>query len=73
MKFNVYNRFQLEVRREHGAWVAYRLAPGKRTRAADIVIPPGIDPDVLAAYLDDLLHELAGPASGSSCSRKGDG
>lgn len=32
MKFNVYNRLQLEVRRKHDAWVAYRISPGKRAR-----------------------------------------
>ena len=31
MKFDVYGRFQIEVRREGDRWVAYRSALGKRT------------------------------------------
>jgi hypothetical protein len=61
MKFDVYGRFQLEVLREKEAWTVYRLAPGTRERDTDVVIPPSLEPDELAAYLDDLFHELARP------------
>lgn len=60
MKFDVYGRFQLEVVREKGQWVVYRLGIGKRARA-DFVIPPWVAPGEIATYLDDLLHESAGP------------
>ena len=61
MKFDIYGRFQLEVLRENDAWGVYRLAPGTRERDTDLVIPASVEPDELAAYLDDLFHELARP------------
>jgi hypothetical protein len=60
MKFDVYGRFQLEVVREKDQWAVYRLGPGKRA-PADLVIPSWVAPSEIATYLDDLLHELAGP------------
>lgn len=60
MKFNIYGRFQLDILREHDAWVVYRAASGKRVALNDIVIPPEVPGKELAIYLDDLFHELAG-------------
>jgi hypothetical protein len=60
MKFDVYGRFQLEVVREKDQWVAYRLGLGKRA-LADLAIPSSVAPSEVETYLDDLLHELAGP------------
>ena len=61
MKFDVYGRFQLEVVREGDAWQVYRLTPGKRVRAHDIVIPADVLASEAATFLDDLFHELAEP------------
>lgn len=61
MKFNIYGRFQLDVRRENDAWEAYRLEPGKRAKVDDLIIPPTLNADEIATYLDDIYHELAGP------------
>lgn len=61
MKFNIYGRFQLDVRRENDGWEVYHLEPGKRARVNDLVIPPTLDADDIATYLDDIFHELAGP------------
>lgn len=62
MRFDVYGRFQLEVRREAGQWVAYRLALGKRARVVNLAIPEEIQsPQEIARYLDDLYHEAARP------------
>ena len=61
MRFNIYGRFQLEVRREQESWVAYRLTPGKRVLEDELVIPADVDASELAVYLDDIFHELAGP------------
>ena len=47
--------------REKEAWVVFRLVPGKRVRAADLVIPSEIRAGELATYLDDVFHELAQP------------
>jgi hypothetical protein len=61
MRLNIYGRFQLEVRRENESWGVYRLAPGKRVKVDDVVIPSTFDADEVVTYLDDLFHELAGP------------
>ncbi|WLI88868.1 hypothetical protein Q4S45_19520 [Massilia sp. R2A-15] len=61
MKFNIYGRFQLEVRRANDSWEAYRLEGGKRRSVDDFVIPSTFDEAEIATYLDDLYHELSGP------------
>jgi hypothetical protein len=66
MKFDVYGRFQIEVCREAGHWVAYRIALGKRTRI-NVVIPQEIQKsEEIARYLDDLYHEVARPGQSVS-------
>jgi hypothetical protein len=60
MKFDIYGRFQVEVRRENDAWVAYRAELGKRSRLNDVVIPYDLDADDVGTYLDDVFHEFAG-------------
>jgi hypothetical protein len=59
MRFNIYGRFQVDVRREHGAWVVYRAELGKRTPLTDVVIPPALEEHDIAIYLDDVFHEYA--------------
>lgn len=62
MKFDIYGRFQLEVRREAGQWVAYRISFGKRARIDTFAIPGEMQtPQEIARYLDDLYHEAARP------------
>lgn len=66
MKFDVYGRFQIEVRQEAGDWVAYRIALGKRMRL-NIAIPREIQKsEEIARYLDDLFHEAARPGQSVS-------
>ncbi len=60
MRFNIYGRFRLEVRREQGRWMAYRLTSGTRVPEDELVIPAELAEDELALYLDDIFHELAG-------------
>ena len=60
MRFDVYGRFQLEVLREKGQWVVYKLGPGTQVRS-DFVIPSSVAAREVGTYLDDLLHELSGP------------
>jgi hypothetical protein len=60
MKFNIYDRFQVDVRREDGSWVVYRAEMGKRAKLHDVVIPSDIEADNIAIYLDDIFHESAG-------------
>jgi len=60
MKFDVYGRFQIEVRREDDSWVAYQIALGKRTKITSFAIPQEIQTSAeIARYLDDLYHEAA--------------
>ena len=59
MRFNIYGRFQVDVRREHDAWAVYRAESGTRVPVDDVVIPPDVPADDLATYLDDVFHEYA--------------
>jgi hypothetical protein len=60
MKFNIYGRFQVDVRRENDTWVVYRAELGKRTRLNDVIIPPDVAAQEIATWLDDVFHEYAG-------------
>jgi hypothetical protein len=60
MRFNIYGRFQLEVRRENDSWEVYRLEPGRRAKVNDLIIPSSLNSDEIATYLDDIFHELSG-------------
>jgi hypothetical protein len=60
MRFDIYGRFQVEVRRENEAWVAYRAESGKRATLHDVVIPSDLEGDEIGTYLDDVFHEFAG-------------
>jgi len=60
MKFDIYNRFHIEILRQHDAWIACRTEHGMRVPVDDLVIPPDLEPHELATYLDDIYHELAG-------------
>ena len=61
MRFDVYGRFRLEIVREDERWLIYRLDLGKRRPMTDFVIPSDLGPEEIATYLDDMLHEEAGP------------
>ncbi|ARP96306.1 DUF7661 family protein [Bordetella genomosp. 13] len=61
MKFDVYGRFALEVLHTTRGWEVYRLTDGKHVRADDIIIPADMAVGDIAAYLDDLLHEISRP------------
>jgi hypothetical protein len=60
MKFNVYGRFQVDVRRENETWAVYRAELGKRARLNDVIIPPDVTAQEIAIWLDDVFHEYAG-------------
>jgi hypothetical protein len=60
MKFDIYGRFQVEVRRENGEWIVNRAELGKRTRLNDVIIPPDVAAQEIATWLDDVFHEYAG-------------
>jgi hypothetical protein len=60
MRFNIYGRFQVVVRRENDSWEVYRVEPGKHAALHDVVIPPTLQTEEVATYLDDIFHELSG-------------
>jgi hypothetical protein len=60
MKFNIYGRFQVDVRRESETWIVYRAELGKRTKLHDVIVPPDLAAEEIATYLDDVFHEYAG-------------
>jgi hypothetical protein len=60
MKFDIYGRFQVEVRRENAAWIVYRSELGKRSMLNDVMIPSDLAAEEIATYLDDVFHEYAG-------------
>ena len=61
MRFDIYRRLQLDIVREAGQWAVYQSVAGKRVRADEIVIPADVTEEELAAYLDDLYHEMWRP------------
>ena len=60
MKFDIYGRYVLEVVREHGGWVVYRVTNERRRREPNLIVPDDMTEDRIATYLDDMLHEAAG-------------
>ncbi len=59
MKFDIYGRFQLEVKRENDMWVVYRIGEGKRSKSSEIFIPQDVPENELAVFLDDIFHEFS--------------
>jgi hypothetical protein len=59
MRFNIYGRFQVEVRREDDSWMVYRSELGKRILLNDVIVPRDLGVDDLVTYLDDIFHEFA--------------
>ncbi len=61
MIFDIYGRFKLDIERMDKVWLVYRIENGKRRSDPNIVIPATIAENDIIEYLDDLLHEFAGP------------
>jgi hypothetical protein len=61
MRFSIYGRYEVDIERRAGRWVAFRRGPGTRREDRAIVVPADLHEDDLATYLDDLLHEEAVP------------
>ena len=61
MKFDVYDRFQLEVQRENDSWIVYRIELGRRVKLNDLIIPQELATEEIATFLDDIFHELCSP------------
>lgn len=63
MRFDVYGRFALDVRREGGRWVVYYVGEGKRRLAADVVVPAESRESEIAGHIEALFHEFARPGT----------
>jgi hypothetical protein len=61
VKFNIYNRFVLDIVRKDEAWQMFMLDSGKRIRVNDFAIPSWIDESGLPQFLDDIYHEMGEP------------
>jgi hypothetical protein len=51
----------LEVVKEKGVWVAYRIGLGTRVREHALAFPEVAEASELATYIDDVFHELSRP------------
>jgi len=58
MKFNIYGRSQLEVRRENDVWEVVRQEPAPMG-LIDPFISSVLETEDVATYLDELVGELA--------------
>jgi hypothetical protein len=58
MKFNIYGRRKLEVRRENDAWEVYG-AP-ESSPVVEPFISSVLETEDSATYIDDIYYELAG-------------
>lgn len=63
MKFDIYGKFQLQIQREDNKWRAYKIGNGLRVPVHNLIIPPEVPPEELAAFLDDFYHEAATPGT----------
>lgn len=61
MRYDVYGRFRIEVRREGDRWVAYRLGEGVRRLDPDVQLPPETSAEEVRRALEDVFHEFASP------------
>lgn len=61
MRFDIYGRFQLEVRRDNDSWEVYRHELGKRAKVVDVVVPSALAAGEIATWLDDIYHEFSAP------------
>jgi hypothetical protein len=60
LRFDVFGR-RIDVQATSEGWSAYVLGNDGKSRPANIAIPPGLNADGIAQYLDDLFHEAATP------------
>jgi len=63
MKFDIYGKFQLLIRREEQKWRVYKIGNGLQMPVHDLIIPSEVLPEDLALFLDDFYHEAATPGT----------
>lgn len=60
LRFDVFGR-RMAVRDDGRGWRVYVLGTEGKRRAADVVIPPGLEADAIGTWLADVFHEAATP------------
>jgi hypothetical protein len=58
LRFDIWQRYILEVRREQHQWVAYEVGEGKFRLRPDVLLPVDAAPDDLDMHLGDVLSHL---------------
>lgn len=61
MKFNIYNRFVLEIIRKEKRWIAFRIGEGVKVPESNLIIPQDLEESELITFVEDIFHELAQP------------
>lgn len=60
LRFDIWRRYVLEVRRERHRWVVYEVGEGKFRSRPDVLLPADAAPDDLDMHLGDALSHLGG-------------
>jgi hypothetical protein len=63
MKFNIYNRFTVEIIRRDEGWIAFRIGEGLKVPCDNLMIPSDLEASQLITFLDDIFHELSRPGA----------
>ncbi len=61
LKFDVFGRYFLGVERRGETWHVFMLGNEGKRRDAEVVIPPELPPQDVAAFLAEIFHEAATP------------
>jgi hypothetical protein len=61
MKFNIYNRFVLEIIRKEKRWIAFRIGEGVKVPESNLIIPQDLEESELIYFIEDIYHEFAQP------------
>jgi hypothetical protein len=61
LRFDLYGRRQMVIRREGACWRAYRPGVGSLVPIDDLPVPAELTAADLVTYLDDIFHELGEP------------
>jgi hypothetical protein len=61
MKFNIYNRFVVEIIRKEKRWIAFRIGEGVKMPEWNLIIPQDLEESELITFIEDMFHEFAQP------------
>ena len=61
MKFNIYDRFIVEIIRKKNRWIAFRIGEGVKVPERSLIVPQNLEESELITFVEDMFHELAQP------------